>query len=80
MNNPTEDLTGIISSMMDQIKILNSSPDKKDLPKSQYPNNVVPDKNKAPQLEVGHSMKVRDMWNLKHVIKSQKLYKLLIKT
>ena len=52
--NLTEDLIEMIASMMDQIKILKSSPDKKDSPKAQDPNTVVPDNNKSPPLEGGH--------------------------
>ena len=40
----------MIASMMDQIKMSNSSPDKKDFPKSQDPNTAVPDNMKTPPL------------------------------
>ena len=55
MKNLTEDLTVIIASMMDQIKISKSSPDKKDSPKDQDPTTMVPANNKAPPLEGGDS-------------------------
>ena len=41
---------------------------------------MVPDKNKAPPLEGGHSTKIGGMWTLKHEISSPRLYELLIKT
>ena len=57
----TADLTGIIASMMDQIKISKSSPDKKDSPKSQDTTTVVPANKKSPPLEGGHSTKIGGM-------------------
>ena len=45
-----------------------------DSKKSQDPTAAVPDISKAPPFEIG------DMWNLKHEIRSTKLYELLIKT
>ena len=65
--------------MMDQIKILKSSIDKKDSPKHQDPNSVVLSNNKAPQLEGGQSTKFGGMGSLKYEISSQKFYELLIK-
>ena len=53
-----EDLTSMIKSMMDHIKILEYFPDKNYSPKSQYPITVVPDNNKDPSLEGGHSKKL----------------------
>ena len=80
MNNLTEYLTVMITSMMDQIKTSKYSPDKKDSPKSQYPTTVVPDTKKASPLEGGHSTKIGGMWTLKREISSPKFYELLIKT
>ena len=80
MKNLTQDLTGIIASMMDQIKFSKSSLDKKDSPKFQDTTTVVPAKNRAPQLEGGDSTKIGDMWTLKHDISSPKFYEILIKT
>ena len=70
MNNITEDLTKMITSMMDWIKISRSSPEKKDSPKAQYYTTVVPSKKKAQQLEGGNSKKNGGMWTLKHEIRS----------
>ena len=49
----TENLTIIIASMMDQIKISKYSPYKKDSPKYQDPTSVVTAKKKVPTLEGG---------------------------
>ena len=57
MNNLIEDLTEMISSMMDQIKMSKSSPDKKDSPKAQDTTTVVSASKKSPPLEDGHSTK-----------------------
>ena len=46
----TEYPTAMITSMMDQIKMLKSSPDKKDSPNNQDPTTVVSANNKAPPL------------------------------
>ena len=46
-NKSTVDLTEIITSMMDQIKIYKYSPEKKDSPKSQGPTTVVPANKRA---------------------------------
>ena len=70
----------MITSMMDHIKILKYSPDKKDSSKAQDPTTVVPAKKKAPPLEGGNSMKNDGMWTLKNEINSPKLYELIIKT
>ena len=56
--NLTEDLTEIIVSTTDQIKIYKSSPENKDSPKDQDTKTVVLDNNKAPPLEGGHSRKM----------------------
>ena len=80
MKNITEDLTAMIASMMDQIKMPKSSPDKKDTPKDQDPTTVVPANKKSPQLEGGHSTKIGGIWNLKHEISSPKFYELFINT
>ena len=45
-----------------------------------YYDTVVPDNKKYPQLEGGNSMKIGDMWNIKHDISSPKLYELIINT
>ena len=57
----TADLTGIIGSMMDQIKISKSSPDKKDSQKAQDTTTVVPANKKSPPMEGGHSTKIGGM-------------------
>ena len=44
----------MITSMMDQIKILKSSPENKDYPKAQDPTTVVPATKRATPLERGH--------------------------
>ena len=70
----------MITPTMDQIKISKSSPDKKDSPKYQDTNNVVPYNKKYPPLEGGHSTKIGGIWNIKHEIRSPKFYEILIKT
>ena len=50
MKNLTRDLTEMIASMMDQIKISKYSRDKKDSKKAQDPTTVVPSNKKAPPL------------------------------
>ena len=80
MKNIKEDLTAMIASMMDQIKISKSSLEKKDPTKSQDPTTVVPSNKKDPPLEGGHSAKNGGMWNLKHETISPKFYELPIKT
>ena len=52
MKNITEDLTEMIASMMDQIKISKSSLEKKYSPKAQDPTTTVPANKKDPPLEV----------------------------
>ena len=79
MKNLTEDLTAIITSMMEQIKISESSPDKKDPPRSQGPTTVFPANNIYQPLEGGNSTKIGGKWNLNNEIISPKLYELLIK-
>ena len=52
--NIIKDLTEMITSMMDQIKIPKSSPENKDYPKAQDPTTVVPATKRATPLELGH--------------------------
>ena len=78
MKNLTEYLTGMITSMLDQIKISKSSPDQKDSPKAQVLNTVVPSNKRDPPLEGGHSMNFFGMWTIKHEIRSQKFCELLV--
>ena len=47
MKKLTEYLTGMIASIMDQIKISTSSPYKKDSPKAQDSTTAVPDNKKT---------------------------------
>ena len=70
MKNITEELTAMIASMMDQIKIQKLSLNKKDSPKNQDPTTLVPANKKAPKLEGGHSTEIGGMWTLKHDISS----------
>ena len=79
MNNLTEDLTGMIASMMDQIKISKSSIDKKGSPKDQDHTTLAPANKKDPPPEGGYSTKIGGMWTLKHEISSTKVNELLIK-
>ena len=58
MNNLTEDLTAMITSTMNQIKISKSSPDRKDSSKEQNPTNVVPTNKRVTTLEGVHSTKI----------------------
>ena len=80
MKNCTENLTEMIESMMDQIKISKYSPDKEYSPKVQYPTTVAKANKKYQPLEGGYSTKIGGMWNLKHGISSPKFYELLVKT
>ena len=54
MNNLTEDLTEMITSMTDHIKIYKYSPDQKYSPNIQDPTTAVLDNNRAPLLEGGY--------------------------
>ena len=54
MKKLTEDLTAMITLMMDQINISKSSPDSKYSTKAQDPTTVVLDKKRAQPLEGGH--------------------------
>ena len=63
MKKLTEDLTAIITSIMDQINISKSSPDKKGSLKAQDTTTVVPDNRKDPPLEGGHYTKLRAFQN-----------------
>ena len=54
----TENLTEIISSMMDQIKISKESTGNKDSPKAQDHTTAVPANNNDPPLEGGNSTKM----------------------
>ena len=77
MKNLTDDLTEIIVSMMDKIKIYKSSSYKKDSPKAQDNTTVFSDNKTAPPLNGGHYTKIGSMWTLKHEISSSKFYELL---
>ena len=80
MDNLIEDLTEIITSIVDQIKIPKYSQDKKYLPKALYPTTMVSANKRDPPLEGGHCMKIGGLWTLKYEISSPKFYELLIKT
>ena len=58
MKKLTEDLTAIITSIMDQINISKSSLDHKDSPKPKDPTNLFPNNRRAPSLEGGHYTKL----------------------
>ena len=75
----TEELTPMVASMIDQIKISKSPPENKDSPKDQNTTTVVLANKKAPPLEGGYSRRIGGMWNIKHEISSPKPYELLIK-
>ena len=66
--------------MMDQTNISKYSPTQKNTSTPPEPTTVVPDNKRPPLLDRGHSTKIGGMWNLKHEIRSPKLYELLIKT
>ena len=51
MKKITEDITSMITSMMDQIKISKSSPNQKYSPKYQNPTTVVLSNKRSPPLE-----------------------------
>ena len=80
MKKLIENLTEMITSMMDQIKISKSSPDQKYSPKYQNPTTVVLSNKRSPPLEGVQYKKIGGIWYLKHEISSQKFYELLIKT
>ena len=56
-----------------------SSPGKKDSPKSQGPDTLVPANKKDPPLEGVHYTNIGVMWTLKHETISPKCYELIIK-
>ena len=56
--NTTEDLTSMITSMVDQIKISKSSPEKRDSSKYQDTTTMLLDNNRAPPLEGVHLQKM----------------------
>ena len=80
MKKLTEYLTAMITPMMDHIEIYKSSPDQKYSPKDQDPTTIVPDNNRYPPFEGGHSTKIVSMWTLKHDISSPKFNELPTKT
>ena len=51
IKNLTENLTAMITSMMDQIKISKHSPEKKDSSKAQDSTTALPDNKRYPPLE-----------------------------
>ena len=59
---------------------MSSSPTQKDTSTPPDPTTVVPANRRAPPLEGENSNKIGGMWNLKHEIRSPKLYELLINT
>ena len=59
---------------------MSSSPTQKDTSTPPDPTTVVPANRRAPPLEGENSNKIGGMWNLKHEIRSPKLYELLMKT
>ena len=73
-------LASTTKSFMDQIKISKYFPYQQDSKKSQEPTTVVPANRRDPPLDGGHYTKIGGMWTLKHDIRPQKLYELLIKT
>ena len=77
MNNLRSDITLMIASIMDQIKILKSSSGTNYSPKAQDPTTVVPANKRDQPLQDGHYKKIGGMWTLKHEISSPKLYELL---
>ena len=79
-NNITEYLTEIITSTMDQIKMLKYSPEKKYSSKAQDPTTVITDNKKSSPLEDGNSTKNGGLWNFIHETSLPKLYELLINT
>ena len=58
----------MITSMMDHIKFLKSSPDKKDSQKYQDPTTMVPARKRAPPLKGAYSTEIGGMWNLRYEI------------
>ena len=68
MKKFTEDFKSMITSMMDNMTITESSPDQKYSPNDQGTTNMVPDKRRAPPSDDGHYTKIGGMWTLKHDI------------
>ena len=68
----TEDFKAIlaspITSIIDQINTLKSSPTQKDSPEPPDPNTLVPDYRRSPPLYSGNSTKIGGVWTLKHDI------------
>ena len=75
----TDNLQVLIALITEKNNISKSSSAQKDTQTPPDSNTVVPNKNRGPPLEGGHSTKIRGMWTLKHEIISPKLYELLIK-
>ena len=76
----TAELTAVIGSIMDQIKVSISSPENMNSPKEQDTITEVPDNRKAPPLEGGSYKTFGGMWTLKYDISLPKFYELLFKT
>ena len=68
-----ENLTAMIENIMDQIIILNHSPENMVSPKAQYPTTMVLAKKEAPPSEGGNSTKIGAMRTIKHEILSKNL-------
>ena len=64
---------------MDQIKMPKLSPENDNFPKAQYPTTIGTANNRAPPLEGGYSKNICGMWDIKHEIRSPKLYEIIIK-
>ena len=77
-----EEFKGVIASsipsLMNKINTLKHSTTHKASPKTTNPTTVVPSNRRALTLVSGQSMKISGMWKLKHEIRSQKIYVLLI--
>ena len=68
----TEDLTSMITSIMDQIKISKSLTAQKYSSNPQDPTTVFLYNSRATPLDIGHSTKIGGIWNLKHEIRPPK--------
>ena len=69
----------ILAVISIKLNTLVSSPTHKGTFNPLDPTIVIPDNRRAPPLEGVNSIKICDMWNLKHEIRSPKLYEPIIK-
>ena len=80
MTKFAEELKTIFAAITYQINTLKSLPTQKDSPKPPEPTTVVTSNTRTTPLNGIQSTRICGTWNLKHGIRSPRLYELLIKT